>query len=30
MPEQDCITSGEVQAFLDANGGVAVVDCYAT
>jgi thiol-disulfide isomerase/thioredoxin len=23
-------TSAEVQAFLDTNGGIAVVDCFAT
>ena len=23
-------TSGQVQAFLDKNGGIAVVDCFAT
>lgn len=30
MPEIDATTKDQVQSFLDANGGVAVVDCYAT
>lgn len=30
MAEIDATKPQEVQAFLDANGGIAVVDCYAT
>ena len=30
MSKTDCTKPEEVQAFLDANGGVAVVDCHAT
>lgn len=30
MPEADCTDFNQVQAFLDANGGKAVVDCHAT
>ncbi len=30
MPEIEATTSAQVQSFLDANNGVAVVDCYAT
>lgn len=30
MPEIDATTSKQVQDFLNANGGIAVVDCHAT
>ena len=30
MPEIEATTSAQVQSFLVSNGGVAVVDCYAT
>jgi len=30
MVETEAKTSQEVQDFLDKNGGIAVVDCYAT
>ena len=30
MAHIDATTSGQVQSFLDSNGGIAVVDCYAT
>ena len=30
MAHKECKNSDEVQAFLDANGGIAVVDCFAT
>ena len=30
MPEIEATTPGQVQSFLESNGGVAVVDCYAT
>ena len=30
LPEIEATNENEVQNFLDANGGVAVVDCYAT
>ena len=30
MPEIEATSSAQVQQFLDANGGIAVVDCYAT
>ena len=30
MPEIEATTQDQVQQFLDDNGGVAVVDCYAT
>lgn len=30
MPELEATTEAEINAFLGSNGGVAVVDCYAT
>lgn len=30
MPEIEATTPAEIQQFLDKNGGIAVVDCYAT
>ena len=30
MAHLDCTKGSEIQAFLDQNGGVAVVDCHAT
>jgi len=30
MAHQEVTTSAEVQKFLDANGGIAVVDAFAT
>lgn len=30
MPEIEATSQNEVQSFLDSNGGIAVVDCYAT
>lgn len=30
MAEIEATTSAQVQEFLDKNGGIAVVDCYAT